>query len=111
MYSVNVEYRNRTANSVQLRFVWTNTIDAYYYYGFSQTFYASAKGIGTGDVLICSASEWTSSSNSARSKTAYSGWITVPVSSTAQQSITVAADYWDAYGKYSWSSSVTIPAY
>jgi hypothetical protein len=94
-----------------LRFVWTNTIDAHYYYGYSQTFYASAKGVGTGHVLICSASEWSSSSNSARSKTAYSGWITVPVSSTAQQNITVAADYWDAYGKYSWSSSVKIPAY
>lgn len=110
-YSVNVEYRNRTASSVQLRFVWTNTIDAYYYYGYSQSFYASAKGVGTGDVLIASASTWSSSSNSSRSKTSYSGWITVPVSSTSQQSISVGADYWDAYGKYSWGSSVTIPAY
>lgn len=110
-YSVNVEYRNRTANSVQLRFVWTNTLVAYHYYGYTQTFYASANGVGTGNVVIVSSSEWASNVSYDRSKTAASEWITVSVSSTAQQSISVAADFWDSYRSNSWGSSVLIPAY
>lgn len=109
-YSVNAEYRNRTVSSVQIRFVWTNTMNAYYYYGYTQSFNASANGVGTGDVVIASSGAFNSSSNSARSKTAYSDWITVPVS-TDRQDISLSAKYWDSNGSGTWNSSITIPAY
>lgn len=110
-YSVNAEYRNRTANTVQIRFVWTNSIVKNYYYGYAQYFYASAGGVGTGDVTIASSSLWAESSYSARSKTVYSGWITVPVS-TGQQKVSIGADFWDSVvGKSSWNATMSIPTY
>lgn len=110
-YSVNVEYRNRTANSIQIRFVWTNTLVKYHYYGYHQYFYASSSGVNTGDIMIVSSSTWSSSVNYDRAETAYSGWITVPVSAT-QQTLSVGADYWDSeHGKRYINADIAIPVY
>ena len=83
-YSAVVSYRNRTADSVQLQVKWTNTIAAYGYYYYAQKFDAAVGSVGTGRITVASYGTWTDSntSSSAKSKTATSGWITVPVSAT-----------------------------
>lgn len=111
-YSAKIEYKNRTANSVQVRVVWSNTIAKYYYYGYTQYFNATIGGVGTGTVQIASSSLWSSSSNSARSTTAYSGWVTVPLSTTGKTTVSLNGSFWDsASGTKSWSGSFTVPAY
>ena len=111
-YSVGIEYRNRTANSVEVRVVWTNTIAKYYYYGFKQSFNAVIGGVGTGDIQICSSSEWNNAANSERTKTVYSGWVTVPVNTTNKTSIGIYGSCWDINGlSGNWSGSFTVPAF
>ncbi len=112
-YSTTVEYQNRTASSVQIRVVWTNTFTATGgMYGYAQYFNGSSGGVSTGDVTICTASTWSSSFTGTKTQTAYSGWITVPLSTTNQTTITVSGSWWDQNSKSgSWSGAVTIPAY
>ena len=111
-YITAIEFQNRTANSVEMRVVWTNDISANAYYGFKQCFNGTANGVGTGDILICDASEWRSNSTSARSKTVTSGWITVPLSTTNQTTVYFSGGWYDNNNKSgSWSGNVTVPAY
>lgn len=110
-YVTKVEYQNRTASSVQIRVVWTNTITNGRY-GYTQTFKASSNGVSTGTVTICSASTWNTSASGSRSKTVYSGWITVPLNTTNQTSITISGTYDDAIrDAVSWSGTYKVPAY
>ena len=110
-YVTKVQYQNRTANSVQIRVMWTNTLTNGRY-GYAQTFNASSNGVGTGNVTICSASTWNTGATGARSETAYSGWITVPVNTTNKTSITISGKYDDPIrDAVSWSGVYTIPAY
>lgn len=110
-YSAVVEYQNRTASSVQVRVKWTSTIVKYYYYGYAQYFNGSTGGSATGTVTINTASAWSSASNSARSKTVYSGWMTIPVG-TNQTSVGISGGWWDQAGlSGSWSGNYTIPAW
>lgn len=119
-YSVKAEYRNRTADSVQVRLVWTNKFSGgTLYYGFAQKFYASfwvdGTNVGnTGNVTIASASEWASPSAKARTKTKESNWVTISLNSTAATTINISADYWGEYDTCngSWSNKpFLIPAY
>lgn len=110
-YAARIEYRNRTANSVQIRVEWTNKIVKNYYYGYAQYFNASANGASTGTVTIASSSLWSSSSSSDRTNTVYSGWITVPVNTTAQTTVNISGSYWDQFGSNAWSGTFTVPAY
>ncbi len=111
-YKVKAEWKNRTSNNIQVRLIWTNTIKKYSWYGYGQSFSATIGGVGTGNVQICSNSTWASASNTSdRSKTVYSGWVTVPVSATST-SVSISASWWDVYGRSgSWSNTLTIPAY
>lgn len=110
-YVTKVQYQNRTANSVQIRVMWTNTLTNGRY-GYAQTFNATSNGVGTGNVTICSASTWNTGATGARSQTAYSGWITVPVNTTNKTSITISGKYDDPIrDAVSWSGVYTIPAY
>lgn len=112
-YATSVEYQNRTASSVQIRVVWTNSFTSTSgRYGYQQCFNASANGVGTGDILICEASEWSSSFTGTKSKTVTSGWITVPLNTTNQTTISISGSWWDNNSKSgSWSGTITIPAY
>ena len=103
-YSVKAEYRNRTASSIQVRVIWTNTLIAYYYYQRGQVFNATIGGKGTGNVTIVPYNTWASSTSSNRSLSGTSAWITVPVSAT-QTSISISAD---AYRQHSDGSLVNI---
>jgi uncharacterized repeat protein (TIGR02543 family) len=109
-YSVTAEYQNRTSTSVQVRIKWTNTLVANYYYGYAQYFSATIGGVGTGNVTIASASTFSSQSSSARSNTAYSSWITVPVSAT-QTSVSISGNWWDSNYSGTFSKTISIPTY
>lgn len=117
-YSVNAEYQNRTANSVQVRIVWTQTIKSAYY-GFNQHFYCSVWHNGTnrgntGDVLIASTSTWPKGTIHTGSVTAYSGWITVSLDTTNATQVEVACDWWTDYSSQSGSwggKMIYVPAY
>ncbi len=120
-YSVKGEYRNRTATSVQIRIVWTQSISNGAY-GYAQSFYASFWRSGsnlanTGTVSIASASKWPYYSSSGPwhtgSVTACSGWITVPLDSTGAMSVEVAIDWWGGDGSKAFINQkyMSIPAY
>lgn len=121
-YSVNAEYQNRTANSVQIRIVWTQTIKQAAY-GYNQYFYCSMWNNGTnrgntGNVKIASTSTWPYYGSSgpwhSNSVTAYSGWITVPLDSPNGHGIEIACDWWaEVDGRSgSWGGKmIYVPAY
>jgi hypothetical protein len=121
-YDVKAEYRNRTATSVQVRIVWTQTISQSAF-GYNQYFYCSLwhnsqnKG-NTGEVLIASTSTWPYYSDSGPwhngSVTAYSGWVTVALSTTDATTVLVNCDWRTASQNISgsWNNKqISIPAY
>ena len=110
-YNVVIEQQNRTADSVQMRVVWTNTLSKYHYYGYTQKFNATLGGVGAGEVTIANASLWNNSVNHDRSQTAYSGWVTVPLNTTNKTTVYVGGRYWSATTDQGWSGTVTVPAY
>ena len=110
-YSAYTEFQNRTANSIQIRIVWTNTMKKNSWYGYAQYFTGNIGGISTGEVQIASSSLWNSGTSSDRTATVTSNWITVPVSAT-QRTVSISASYRDLNGiKGSWSNTVNIPTY
>lgn len=121
-FSVNAEYQNRTANSVQVRIVWTQTIKNAAF-GYNQYFYCSLWHNGTnmantGNVKIASTSTWPYYSSNGPwhngSVTAYSGWITVSLNTTNATTVGVACDWWTESNSQSgsWSGkNISIPAY
>lgn len=110
-YSVALEYQNRTASSVQVRVVWSNTLTANSFYGYGQYFNGWCNSVGTGDILICSSSTWRSQTSNERNQTVTSGWITIPVN-TERQGLYMSGSWWDQNNKSgSWSGTITIPAY
>jgi hypothetical protein len=110
-YNVVIEQQNRTADSVQMRVVWTNSLSKYHYYGYTQKFNATLGGVGAGEVTIANASLWNNSANHDRSQTAYSGWVTVPLNTTNKTTVYVGGRYWSAKTDQGWSGTVTVPAY
>ena len=124
-YSAKIEYRNRTATSVQIRVVWTATIKkgtSYTVYG--QRFTASVGSVSTGVNEVIAAGTWKNPSSAAdRSNTKESEWITISLDTTNQTNINLSVYYYqvnyndlDMY-KYDGTSavkttwSITIPAY
>lgn len=121
-YSVDAKYQNRTANSVQVQIVWTQTIKAAAY-GYNQYFYCSiwnnsANIKNTGAVRIASTQTWPYYSANGPwhtdSKGVSSEWITIPLDSTAPQVVEIACDWWTEVSSESgsWSGKqISIPAY
>lgn len=122
-YSANVEYQNRTANSVQIRVSVKATIEATGHTVYGQRFSAKANSVGTGAVVICAPGTWNSSSSSARSATGTSGWITIPLNTTNATTVSMSMYYYQVnyngtdmtanYGEGGTNASwtVNIPAY
>ena len=121
-YSARIEYQNRTANSVQIRVVWTSTIAAYYYNSYGQI-YTATIGSTTKTATVNSFGTWKNSSTSARSSTGTTDWITVSLNTTNATTASVKINYYQVnsngtnmtqhYGAYGYSSTwtVNIPAY
>lgn len=97
-YDVVIEYRNRTADSVELYVTWTATIwsgsssETYNTYG--QWFKASVGSASTDNINVVPFGTWKSASTSKRSKTAGSGWFTVDLSTTNATSLAMSVYYW-----------------
>lgn len=121
-YNARIEYRNRTASSVEVRVVWTSTIKAYNYTVYGQQFYMSS-GNGSNTTTLCSAGTWNSSVSYDRSASGTSGWVTVPLSTTNRCDVGVYVYYYQTnyngtdmtknYGDYGLSTTwyASIPAY
>lgn len=123
-YGVTVEYRNRTADSVEIRVTWGTTIAAYNYNSYGQQFTATIGGVSTGTVVINSyGNPWKSAVSYARTDTASSGWVKVTGLSTSTTSVSMYVYYWQvnsqgtnmskyygaAYVDTTWS--IAIPTY
>ena len=115
-YSINVEYRNRTSNSVQIRVNFTNTLKANYYYGFDHYFSASFNGwntANTGSVLIATGALWGGYVGYDRSNTKTTDWITVPLSTTNKTTVEFKCDFYGTDGTEGTitPTKIEIPAY
>ncbi len=121
-FSAYAEYQNRTADSVQVRIVWNQTItkaafgyNQYYFCSFWQNGVAVAV---TGDVQIASTSTWPYYSQNGpwhnQTVTAASNWLTIPLNTTDATSYVVASS-WRTEGvncSGSWGDRyLYIPAY
>lgn len=97
-YDVVIEYRNRTATSVELYVTWTATMwglhDPGPYNAYGQYFKASVGSVSTGNVNVVPWGTWSSRSVSARSETAGSGWFEVDLSTTDATSLAMSVYYW-----------------
>ncbi len=120
-YDAKAEYRNRTANSVEIRIVWKQSIKGAMF-GYNQYFYCSLwhNGVNkanTGNVKIASTTTWPYNTNGTYytdSKTVYSSWIKVPLTTTNATTVVVNCDWWTQSNgnQGSWGSKVVnIPAY
>lgn len=121
-YSVKLEYQNRTANSVQVRAVWTSTMAAYNYCVYGQK--CKITSPATSSVATVAAfNAWKTATTSDRSSTGTTGWITVSLNTTNATSATIKVYYYQvnanntdmtsydgAYGG-TYSFSINIPAY
>lgn len=121
-YSAKIEYRNRTANSVQVRVIWTSTIAAYNYNSYGQV-YTATIGSTSKTTTVNSYGTWKNSTSSARSSTGTSDWITVSLNTTNATTVSLGINYYQVnsngtnmtqyYGAYGYSTTwtVNIPAY
>lgn len=120
LYSAVIEHQNRTANSVQIRVKWTATLNNGYN-SMAQWFRASVGSVSTGNVRVVAQGVWSSQASS-RSATAYSDWITVPLSTTNATSVNLDVYYYQAnyngtdltpsgYSHLSTTWSIALPAY
>ena len=122
-YNAEIEYRNRTETSVDIRIKWKSTIGAKYYTVYGQNFKFSVGSANSSTVKVAAFNTWKNISSSSRSKTAESGWVTVQLNTPADTTLDLAIYYWqtnsnnlDMYKydgtpclKTTWK--VTIPAY
>ena len=120
-YDVKVEHQNRTASSVQLRVVWTSTLNRGYLNN-GLEFKASVGSVSTGKVRIINQGTWGSQSSSQRSKTVESGWITVSLNTTNATSVDLSVYHYqinnpgtdisaNGWANYSGTWAVAIPAF
>lgn len=93
-YSAVIECKNRTATTVDIRITWTTTISAQSYTVYGQKFNFSVGSTKSSTVTVAAFNTWKSASSSARSKTAESGWVTVPVDSINATTVDISIYYW-----------------
>jgi len=116
-FSAEVQYRNRTATSIEIRIVWTDTMPAYSWNAQAHKFDASFNGVSAGRTTIASYYTWQNSASYARSQTGESAWVTVSVDATTT-SVSVSVQHlqtnipgtvlsWD----YSGTWTISIPTY
>ena len=117
-YSATVEYRNRTASSVEFRVIWTATIVKNGYDAYGQRFNATCGSSSTGAVEVVKFGAWANSSTSARSSTGTSGWVRASVNTTNATSLSIGVYYYQVNSNgtkmgsdMSTTWQVPIPAY
>ena len=95
-YSAVIEYRNRTADKVEVRIVWTATLGKYYINPYSQNFKFSVGSVSSGKVTVASYNTWSSEKSYDRSSTAESPWVTVELDGSGATTIDLVVYYWQA---------------
>lgn len=93
-YSAKVEYQNRTANSVQIRVVWTTTMSKGGWSVYSQKFHGTCSGVSIPKTTVVAFNAWKTASSSAKSKTGTSAWITVPLTTTGATTLKLDMSYY-----------------
>lgn len=121
-YNATVEYRNRDADSIQVRVTWQAVLfpiaSGYSVYNpWSQHFSAT---VGSKKVERCvvAFNTWQSASSATRTTTESSSWMEIPLSTTNKTSCSMKIYYWQENyygdpcgGDYSATWSIAIPAY
>ena len=95
-YSTSFEYRNRTADSVEIRLSVSETIEKRFFCNNVHRVRVSSGGTALGDIAIVGSWEWHEQVDYARTKTASTEWVRVPVHTTGATSITIDAYFYDA---------------
>ncbi len=93
-YSAVIEYRNRTANSVEIRVKFTSTITKGWYTVYGQRFNFSIGSNKSGTLEIVPFNTWKNISSANRSLTKTSAWMTVPLSTAAATTVSLKIYYW-----------------
>jgi len=116
-FSAEVQFRNRTATSIEMRIVWTDTMAAYGYNAQAHKFDATFNGVSAGRTQIASYYTWENSASYARSETGTSSWVTVSVSATTT-SVSVSVQHLQTNipgtvlsKDYSGTWTISIPTY
>lgn len=112
-YSEQVEYRNRTASTIEMRVAYTLNKKKNYFDGFPHSIQVTIGGVADSAVTVLKSEEWgkgTSYNYKDCSKTVYSNWVTVPVSATAT-SVNVTLNSHGTYLEKTFSDTATIPTY
>ena len=92
-YSATMEYRNRTATSVEVRIKWTTTIGAYSWTVYGQRLNASTNA-GSSSAQVAAFNAWESQVSYARSSTGTTGWMLVNLSTTNATTVSVSFYYY-----------------
>lgn|GEM_PF-2089046 len=110
-YKAVVETRNRTANSIEYRVIWTNSCAKDKYYGFTQKFEVKCGSATTGKVKICGYDTMGyKTMGKVRTATASSGWIKVTGLSPSTTALTMNC-YGYSDDNISFSKVIPIPSY
>lgn len=121
-YSAEIQYQNRTANSVQIRIVFTLTRNTSTYTQYRHTAYGSCSGVNIPSVNVVPFNAWKSASSSDTKRTGTTGWATIPLTTTGQTSLSVKIECWQYnssgtkmtssdYARLNKTVTMSIPAY
>ena len=93
-YSAVIEYRNRTADSIEIRVKWTTTIKKGSWTRYGQNFNFTLGSAKSENIKVLSFDSWKNTSSSARSSTGTSAWITVPLNTASATTLNMKIYYW-----------------
>ena len=88
-YTAEFEYQNRTATSVQVRVTWTLTIDSGYD-SYAQLVQLTAGKNTSSAATVVSFDTWKDSVSYSRTASATTDWVTVPLSTTNQTTVSAS---------------------
>lgn len=121
-YSVVIEYRNRTATSVEIKVKWTSTISKTGVDPYRHKFKFNVGSVYSNSVVVVPFNSWKNTST-ARSCTEETGWVTIPLNTSDSTTISLHVYYWkensggtNMTSNYGYSGvdtnwSIDIPAY
>lgn len=121
-YSAEIQYQNRTADSVQIRIVFTLTRNTSTYTQYRHTAYGSCGGVNISSVNVVPFNAWKSASSTDTKRTGTTSWATIPLTTTGQTTLSVKVECWQYnsggtkmtssdYARVSKTVTVSIPAY
>ena len=91
-YTAKIEYRNRTANSIEIRITWTTTrTNGWTSYG--QNVKLSVGSVTSGTIKLVSFNGWGQNSSN-KSSTKDTGWMTVSLDTADATTIGLKVQYW-----------------